>query len=981
MATLTVGAGKQYSTIAAAVAATQDGDTVLVQAGTYTNDFATITHKITLQSVGGQATLVATTAPSNGKAILTIDTDAVIDGFGFTGAAVADANGAGIRYEGGNLTVNHSVFWNNQEGILGAAFATGNITIENSEFSHNGDGSGYTHNIYIGAVNSLLVENSYFHDSVVGHEIKSRAANNIIINNRIDDNLGNGSYSIDLPNGGRAVIQGNVIEKGVNAENYTTIAFGEEGAAAGSKLVVTSNTIVDDNANGALINNGAGVGAVSLTNNQLWGFASDHITSGGSVTQSGDTTLAARPTLDLSTLAPAIVAVAPAAPAPPTPAAPPPGTLTHAVNFGSGGAVVASGHVLTVGTVAQGGQFASLNAALSASVDGDTIEVAAGTYVNDFGTVNHKVIIEGVGGIAHFVSQNVLYAPQGMLMVNTDATIKNLDFSGASNYGGHEGAIFVGAGNVTITNSSFEHNDIGIWTADNSATTLSVFNSDIGFNGNQAKQTNNFQVGAIGSFTLRNSYVHHAVIGHELYDRAWNSDIEQDRFIDGQGSYASFAIDLGLGGNALVQNDVFEKGADAANGVLINVGGEGGSYTNSHVQITGNTLVSDYNNPDHPYTYFIIGHDGDLASAATSASNNSFFGGVGSQLVDISGANNTTLPTAPTLDTSSPVSAALAPAMYGAPTVGPNILGLYLSETKGYIDAHFTVAVDGVTIGGGVVTSDTSQGPQSFGFNGWWGAGQHSVTLTAVNISEASYPEANDIVVSAVKLDGVAAAPQQELIAYNPVDTFTIAGTNRLPDFDAAYYVAHNPDINWAGVDPLQQYLDQGWKQGRNPNAWFDVKYYLQRNPDVAASGAEPLQHYEEYGWKQGRDASVVFDTVSYEKVNPASTTGVWDPLLTFMSSHPDAAQATIHGLYAQPEAALFDAAYYLAKNPDVAASHIDPLVHYQLYGWHEGRDPSASFSTTKYEAAHPDVVAAHMDPLAQYSTDGKPAGWLAYPV
>jgi hypothetical protein len=50
VATLTVGKGQQYSTISAAVKASHDGDVVQVQAGTYTNDFATINTKITLQA-------------------------------------------------------------------------------------------------------------------------------------------------------------------------------------------------------------------------------------------------------------------------------------------------------------------------------------------------------------------------------------------------------------------------------------------------------------------------------------------------------------------------------------------------------------------------------------------------------------------------------------------------------------------------------------------------------------------------------------------------------------------------------------------------------------------------------------------------------------------------------------------------------------------------------------------------------------------
>jgi hypothetical protein len=62
MATLTVGTGSgfEYSTLAGAIAASQDGDVIQVQAGTYTNDFAAITTSITIEGVGGMVNLVAT---------------------------------------------------------------------------------------------------------------------------------------------------------------------------------------------------------------------------------------------------------------------------------------------------------------------------------------------------------------------------------------------------------------------------------------------------------------------------------------------------------------------------------------------------------------------------------------------------------------------------------------------------------------------------------------------------------------------------------------------------------------------------------------------------------------------------------------------------------------------------------------------------------------------------------------------------------
>src|SRR5688572_22795715 len=100
MATLTVGYGQQYGTIKAAVAASQDGDILQVQAGTYVNDFAEINTKITLQGMGGMVKMVGIGWIPNEKAILVTNTDVTIDHFEFSDAVVSSQNGAGIRYQG-----------------------------------------------------------------------------------------------------------------------------------------------------------------------------------------------------------------------------------------------------------------------------------------------------------------------------------------------------------------------------------------------------------------------------------------------------------------------------------------------------------------------------------------------------------------------------------------------------------------------------------------------------------------------------------------------------------------------------------------------------------------------------------------------------------------------------------------------------------------------------------------------------------------
>jgi len=54
-------------------------------------------------------------------------------------------------------------------------------------------------------------------------------------------------------------------------------------------------------------------------------------------------------------------------------------------------------------------------------------------------------------------------------------------------------------------------------------------------------------------------------------------------------------------------------------------------------------------------------------------------------------------------------------------------------------------------------------------------------------------------------------------------------------------------------------------------------------------------------------------------------------------------------------QSGLFDGIYYLNTYPDVARSKIDPLIHFCLYGYREGRNPSASFNTEEYKKLYPE--------------------------
>ena len=69
-----------------------------------------------------------------------------------------------------------------------------------------------------------------------------------------------------------------------------------------------------------------------------------------------------------------------------------------------------------------------------------------------------------------------------------------------------------------------------------------------------------------------------------------------------------------------------------------------------------------------------------------------------------------------------------------------------------------------------------------------------------------------------------------------------------------------------------------------------------------------------------------------------------------------------------------FSAGWYLAVNPDVRSSSMDPNVHYCSFGAHEGRDPSPFFDTKFYleQVARLEIdIESSMTPLLHYSLIG----------
>ena len=291
MAVLTVGPGQQFARLSDAINASHDGDQIAVQAGTYTNDFATITDKISIVGVGGMAHLQATEPPPDGKAILVTQDDVTLENIEFSGVRVDAGNGAGIRYEGGDLVVRNSFFHDNEMHILGANIgaARGSVQILNSEFGATHDSGLFNHGVYLGVMSGpVTIRDSYFHDIVDGSHIKSRAAETTIVDNWIVDGNGAADYNIDLPNGGQEVVRDNVIVQGAGGHNEALLHFGGEAEApVNSSLLVEGNLFESFAPEGVIVFNETPF-AATIQNNQSFNMAA---VAHGPFNEAGNTSL------------------------------------------------------------------------------------------------------------------------------------------------------------------------------------------------------------------------------------------------------------------------------------------------------------------------------------------------------------------------------------------------------------------------------------------------------------------------------------------------------------------------------------------------------------------------------------------------------------------------------------------------------------------------------------------------------------------
>jgi hypothetical protein len=236
-----------YSTLQAACDAAIDGDTITITPGTYTGVGSgrrvSIRKSLTIKSAvqGTKAVLDAEFLEGpGGNAILWIND-------GVQSVTLEDLHVRNIKANGsynpgittlgntGSITLRRCKIEECNNGWLSSSGdTTCNLTFENCEFVNNGIDDGYTHQLYVGAIQSFTMRGCWSHNTKTrddynaqygagnswreswGHLVKSRAKITLIegcrLTMEVQSSVGGANRCIDIPNGGDLTVRGCVAE-------------------------------------------------------------------------------------------------------------------------------------------------------------------------------------------------------------------------------------------------------------------------------------------------------------------------------------------------------------------------------------------------------------------------------------------------------------------------------------------------------------------------------------------------------------------------------------------------------------------------------------------------------------------------------------------------------------------------------------------------------------------------------------------------
>lgn len=227
--------------------------------------------------------------------------------------------------------------------------------------------------------------------------------------------------------------------------------------------------------------------------------------------------------------------------------------------------------------------------------DGDVVELDAATYAGDAAVWRqHRLLIRAVGGRARLRASGAHAEGKAIWVIKGDGTtIESVEFADAKVPDGNGAGIRLEGTGLTVRDCYFHHNENGILTGANASSDVVVEHSEFAYNGIADGFTHNLYIGHVRSFTLRYSYVHHAVVGHNVKSRARRNFVTYNRIMDEKDGRSSYAIDFPNGGLALVIGNVIQQGPATENSTIVSYGAEGLQHPVNELHFINNTVVND----------------------------------------------------------------------------------------------------------------------------------------------------------------------------------------------------------------------------------------------------------------------------------------------------------------------------------------------------------------------------------------------------
>jgi hypothetical protein len=248
--------------------------------------------------------------------------------------------------------------------------------------------------------------------------------------------------------------------------------------------------------------------------------------------------------------------------------------------------------VLRVGA---GQELKRPSAAARIARDGDVIEIDAGVYEGDAAVWRqHRLTIRGVGGRAHLRANGAHAEGKAIWVIKgNNATIESVEFSGAKVPDRNGAGIRFEGASLTLRDCYFHDNENGILTADGRESDIVVEHSEFARNGSGNGLTHNLYISKVRTFTLRFSYVHHALVGHNVKSRALRNHITYNRIMDESDGRSSYSVEFPNGGLGLVIGNVIQQGPATENPVIVSYGAEGLLHPLNELYFVNNTVVNE----------------------------------------------------------------------------------------------------------------------------------------------------------------------------------------------------------------------------------------------------------------------------------------------------------------------------------------------------------------------------------------------------